>query len=61
MRFPIGCAAAAAAIGFRDVVSGCMSRTQRGALSVPSSPSAEIVQSSVSAVAEPIEGFDPAP
>ena len=57
MRFPIGCAAAAAAIGFLTS-SGCMSRAQRGALSVSPPPRAEAAKSE-GIVAEPIEGFDP--
>ncbi|HMJ54177.1 MAG TPA: lytic transglycosylase domain-containing protein [Polyangiaceae bacterium] len=58
MRFPIGCAAAAAAIGFLTSFSGCMTRAQRGAPALPSTPSTAVV-SSARVAPEPIEGFDP--
>jgi soluble lytic murein transglycosylase len=58
MRFPIGCAAAAAAIGFLTSFSGCMTRTQRGAPALPSWPSTAIPMNT-RAAPEPVEGFDP--
>ena len=58
MRFPIGCAAVAAAIGFLTSSSGCMSRAQRGVPATPPLPSAAIVPSA-GAISEPVEGFDP--
>jgi soluble lytic murein transglycosylase len=57
VRFPIGCAAVAAAIGFLTS-SGCMSRAQRGALSVTTTPRLDVVKVD-NVVTEPIDGFDP--
>jgi soluble lytic murein transglycosylase len=57
VRFPIGCAAAAAAIGFLTSSSGCMSRTQRGVPVSPLPPSAEVAASPIPVA--PPEGFDP--
>ncbi|HMI87327.1 MAG TPA: lytic transglycosylase domain-containing protein, partial [Polyangiaceae bacterium] len=58
MRFPIGCAAVAAAIGFLTSSSGCMSRAQRSAAVMPSWPSTAIAPIP-RVLPEAIEGFDP--
>src|SRR5690242_15918988 len=57
MRFPIGCAAAAAAISF-ITSSGCMSRTYRAVPAAPAPPTAEVARTAP-VVDEPYEGFDP--
>ncbi|MET0595770.1 MAG: transglycosylase SLT domain-containing protein [Polyangiaceae bacterium] len=59
MRFPIGCAAAAAAIGFLTSSSGCMTRTQRAlAPALPAAP-VGVAPSGLPPLPEGPEGFDP--
>jgi soluble lytic murein transglycosylase len=59
MKFPIGCAAAAAAIGFLTSSSGCMSRTQRALPAVAPMAKMAGTPSGLAPLSQVTEGFDP--